>query len=132
MQPNDPTFDSQTLDISDNTACSLDNETILVLKFIKHTVHWEKRHLITKTSHLDQPHVLVDGLLLTREAFFQLLWEAGPAAVDGILAAVFWRSQHNLVERIFQRLPLQLSISHLVQHAAERLVVQQVSDVVDS
>ena len=82
--------------------------------------------------YLDQPHVLVDGLLLSREALLQLVGEARPAAVDGILAAVFWRSQNHLVVRILERLPLQLSVCHLVQHAAERLMVQQVTDVVDS
>lgn len=83
-------------------------------------------------AHLDQFQILIDGLLLPREALLQLLREAGPATVDGILAAVFWRSQHYLVKGILQRLPLQLSVGQLVQHAAERLVIQQVPDVVDS
>lgn len=83
-------------------------------------------------SHLDQPQVLVDGLLLAGETLLQLLGEALPAAVDGVAAAVLRRSQHHLVEGILQRLPLQLAIGHLVQHAAERLVIQQVADVVDS
>lgn len=86
---------------------------------------------VHKRSHLGQPHVLVDGLLLPGEAFLQLLREAGPAAVDGISAAVLRGSQHDLVVGILQRFPLQLSVGHAVQHAAERLVFQQVADVVD-
>ncbi|TNN85874.1 hypothetical protein EYF80_003718 [Liparis tanakae] len=66
------------------------------------------------------------------EALLQLLGEAGPAAVDGIPAPVLRRSQNYLVVRILQRLPLQLAVRHAVQHAAERLVLQQVADVVDS
>lgn len=82
-------------------------------------------------SHLGQPQVLVDGLLLAGETLLQLLGEALPAAVDGVAAAVLRRSQHHLVKGILQRLPLQLAVGQLVQHAAERLVIQQVADVVD-
>lgn len=83
-------------------------------------------------SYLHQLHVLVDGLLLSGEALLQLVGEAGPAAVDGVDAAVFGRSQHHLVVGILQRLPLKLPVGHLVQHAAEGLVFQQVTNVVDS
>lgn len=91
-------------------------------------------HIVTPDtgSHLGQSQVLVDGLLLAGEALLQLLWEASPAAVDGILAPVLGRPQHHLVKGVLQRLPLQLAIGHLIQHTAERLVVQQVPDVVDS
>lgn len=44
------------------------------------------------SKHLDQFKILVDGLLLPGEAFLQLFWETGPAAIDGVAAAASWRS----------------------------------------
>lgn len=91
----------------------------------------EKKPIFHRNSHLDQFQILIDGCLLSREALLQLLGEALPAAVDGVAPAVFRGSDHHVVERILQRLPLQLAVRHLVQHAAERLVIQQIADVVD-